>query len=132
MVYSYFADLVVVLHACFVLFALLGGFLVLWKPLMAWCHIPAVLWAAGIEFLGWICPLTPLENMLRARGGDIGYATGFVEHYIMPLLYPAQLTKRMQIGFGLIVLGINFVIYWCLWAKNRKAEIGTEHRGTGS
>lgn len=132
MVYSYFADLVVVLHACFVLFALLGGFLVLWKPLMAWCHIPAVLWAAGIEFLGWICPLTPLENMLRARGGDIGYATGFVEHYIMPLLYPAQLTKRMQIGFGLIVLGINFVIYWGLWAKNRKAEIGTERRGTGS
>ena len=131
MVYSYLADLVLLLHACFILFVLLGGLLVLWKPLMAWCHIPAVLWAAGIEFLGWICPLTPLENMLRTRGGDTGYATGFVEHYIIPLLYPAQLTRKMQIGLGLIVLGINFVIYWGLWAKIRKAEIGTERRSTG-
>ena len=131
MVYSYFADLVVLLHACFILFALLGGLLVLWKPLMAWCHIPAVLWAAGIEFLGWICPLTPLENMLRTRGGDTGYATGFVEHYIIPLLYPAQLTRKMQIGFGLIVLGMNLVIYWGLWAKIRKAEIDTGRKSTG-
>ena len=131
MVYSYLADLVVLLHTCFVLFAMLGGLLVLWKPLMAWCHIPAVLWAAGIEFLGWICPLTPLENMLRTRGGDTGYATGFVEHYIMPLLYPAQLTRKMQIGFGLIVLGMNLVIYWGLWAKIRKAEIDTERKSTG-
>ena len=132
MVYSYLADLVLLLHAFFVLFVLLGGLLVLRKPFMAWCHIPAVLWAAGIEFLGWICPLTPLENMLRTRGGDTGYATGFVEHYIIPLLYPAQLTRKMQIGFGMIVLGINFVIYWGLWAQNRKAEIATERRGTGS
>ncbi len=131
MVYSYLADLVVLLHACFVLFVLLGGLLVLWKPFMAWCHIPAVLWAAGIEFLGWICPLTPLENMLRTRGGDTGYTTGFVEHYIIPLLYPAQLSRKIQIGFGLIVLGINFVIYWSLWAKIRKAEIGTERKSTG-
>jgi len=131
MVYSYIADFVVLLHACFVLFVLLGGLLVLWKPLIAWCHIPVVFWAAGIELVGWICPLTPLENMLRTRGGDTGYATGFVEHYIIPLLYPAQLTRKMQIGFGLIVLGINFVIYWGLWAKIRKAEIDTERRSTG-
>jgi len=131
MVYSYLADLVLLLHACFILFVLLGGLLVLWKPLMAWCHIPAVLWAAGIEFLGWICPLTPLENMLRTRGGDTGYTTGFVEHYIIPLLYPAQLTRKMQIGFGLIVLGVNFVIYWGIWAKIRKAEIDTERKSTG-
>lgn len=131
MVYSYLADLVLLLHACFILFVLLGGLLVLWKPLMAWCHIPAVLWAAGIEFLGWICPLTPLENMLRTRGGDTGYTTGFVEHYIIPLLYPAQLTRKMQIGFGLIVLGVNFVIYWGIWAKIGKAEIDTERKSTG-
>ena len=75
--------------------------------------------------------MTPLENILRTRGGDTGYATGFVEHYIIPLLYPAQLTRKMQIGFGLIVLGINLVIYWGLWAKIRKAEIGTERRSRG-
>jgi hypothetical protein len=131
MVYSYLADLVVLLHAFFVLFVMLGGLLVLWKPLMAWCHIPAVLWAAGIEFLGWICPLTPLENMLRTRGGNTGYATGFVEHYIIPLLYPAQLTRKMQIGLGLIVLVVNFVIYWGLWMKIRKTERDTERKSTG-
>ena len=131
MVYSYLADLVVLLHALFVLFVLVGGVLVLWKPVISWFHIPAVLWAAGIEFLGWICPLTPLENLLRTRGGDSGYATGFVEHYIMPLLYPAQLTRNMQISFGLIVLGANLVIYWYIWKKIRKSETNTKRKNTG-
>jgi hypothetical protein len=99
---------------------MLGGLLVLWRSWIAWCHIPAVLWGAGIEFLGWICPLTPLENMLRTRGGDTGYASGFIEHYIMPILYPAALTRKMQIGFGIIVLGVNIAVYWKLWQKSRK------------
>ena len=129
--YSFLADLVVLLHAFFVLFVLLGGILVFWKPVMAWFHIPAVLWGAGIEFLGWVCPLTPLENMLRTRGGDTGYATGFVEHYIMPVLYPAQLTRNMQIGFGLIVLGANLVIYIGLWKKIRRSKTDTERKNTG-
>jgi hypothetical protein len=122
LVYNFLADLVVLLHVGFVLFVMLGGFLVLWKSYMAWYHIPAVFWAASIEFLGWICPLTPLENMLRARGGDAGYATGFVEHYIMPILYPAALTREMQISLGIIVLGVNVAVYLTLWQKNRKAE----------
>lgn len=121
MVYTITADLVVLLHVCFVLFVLLGGFLVLWRSSLAWCHVPAVVWAAGIEFLGWVCPLTPLENMLRARGGDVAYETGFVEHYIMPILYPAALTRKMQIGLGIIVLGINMVIYFSLWQRTRKS-----------
>ena len=100
---------------------MLGGFLVLWKSWMAWYHAPAVFWAAGIEFLGWVCPLTPLENMLRARGGSAGYATGFVEHYIVPILYPAALTRNMQITLGIIVLGVNIVIYLILWQKNKIA-----------
>lgn len=122
MFYSFLADFVVLLHACFVLFVMLGGFLVLWKPAIAWCHIPAVLWGATIEFMGWICPLTPLENMLRARAGRTGYETGFVEHYIVPVLYPAELTKKMQIGFGIIVLGVNVTIYLILLHRIRKAD----------
>ena len=118
---SLLADLVVILHVCFVFFVLLGGFLVLWKPCMVWYHVPAVIWGVGIEFLGWICPLTPLENMLRARGGEAGYATGFVEHYIVPILYPEALTRKMQIGLGIIVLGVNTVLYLALWQKIRKA-----------
>ena len=124
MVYNYLADLVVLLHALFVLFVLLGGFLVHWRPVIAWGHIPAVIWAASIEFLGWICPLTPMENMLRNKGGGTGYATGFIEHYIMPLLYPAALTRNMQIGFGLTVLGLNLVIYLRVWQKIRETGEG--------
>ena len=124
--YLFLADLVVLLHVCFVLFVIAGGFLVLWKSYIAWYHIPAVIWAASIEFLGWICPLTPLENMLRARGGDAGYATGFVDHYIMPILYPAALSRKMQIGLGLIVLGVNIAVYLILWQRSQKGEKGQE------
>lgn len=128
MLYTFFADLVVVLHASFVLFVMLGGLVVLWRPGMAWYHIPAVFWAAGIEFLGWICPLTPLENMLRVRGGNTGYATGFVDHYILPILYPAALTRKMQIGLGIIVLGVNAAVYLILWQKSRKAGKNQEQQ----
>ena len=121
MSYSFLADLVVLLHACFVLFVMLGGFLVLWKSYLAWYHLPAVIWGAGIEFLGWVCPLTPLENILRDRGGEAGYSTGFVEQYIVPVLYPAALTRKMQIGLGIFVLGVNTAVYWTLWQKKRKA-----------
>ena len=123
MIYSNFADLVVLLHTCFVLFVMLGGFLLFWKPAVALYHIPAVLWAAGIELWGWICPLTPLENMLRAMAGAPGYDTGFVEHYIIPLLYPAVLTRKMQIGLGITVLALNFVIYLSVWQKLKKTKI---------
>ena len=121
MLYNSLADLVLVLHGFFVLFVLLGGFLVLWKSSVAWYHIPAVFWAANIEFFGWICPLTPLENMLRERGGVSGYDTGFVEHYIVPILYPVSLTRQMQVGFGLIILSVNIGIYFTAWNRMRKA-----------
>lgn len=118
--YNYLADLVVVLHGFFVLFVLLGGFLVLWKTRMAWAHLPAVIWAACIEFFGWICPLTPLENMLRQKAGVAGYESGFVEHYVIPLLYPAALTRKLQIGLGLLVLGLNLVIYLIILSRRQK------------
>lgn len=120
MVYRYLADLVVLLHTGFVLFVVLGGFLVLWKPIIAWFHVPAVFWAAGIELYGRVCPLTPLENMLRARGDAAGYATGFIEHYIMPVLYPEVLTRKIQIALGMTVLSVNVIIYLILWCRIRK------------
>ena len=101
---------------------MLGGFLVLWKTFIAWLHIPTVFWAAGIEFLGWICPLTPLENILRNKAGGAGYETGFVEHYILPILYPLSLTRPVQIGLGLLVLCINIGIYLFVWYRLRQPE----------
>jgi hypothetical protein len=121
--YGYLADLVVVLHSLFVLFVVLGGFLVFWKVKTAYFHMPAVLWAAVIEFMGWICPLTPLENILRQKGGITGYETGFVEHYIVPVLYPEALTRQIQITLGVVVIILNAGIYLIAFSKvkrNRK------------
>ncbi len=126
MFYNFLADLVVVIHSFFVLFVLLGGFLVLWKPSVAWYHLPAVFWAAWLEFSGWICPLTPLENLLREKGGTAGYNVGFVEHYIVPVLYPASLTRQMQVIIGIVVVILNFGIYFNVWMRMRKAGRGQE------
>ena len=122
MIYHLLADLVVVIHLLFVFFVMLGGLLVLRWRIFAWIHIPAVFWAAMIEFSGWICPLTPLENHLRIKGGSSGYATGFVEHYIIPLLYPSQLTRNLQIFLGMLVLAVNLVIYLWIWHPWKKKE----------
>ena len=120
MAYHLLADFVVVAHLAFVLFAVLGGSLVLWRKRFAWIHVPAFLWAALVEFTGWICPLTPLENWLREQGGARGYRTGFVEHYVLPVLYPASLPRPSQVTLGVFVLGINLGIYaWVLhrWTR---------------
>ena len=120
MLYNFLADLVVVFHSLFVLFVLLGGFLLLWRSSVAWYHLPAVFWAAWLEFSGWVCPLTPLENLLREKGGIEGYNVGFVEHYIEPVLYPASLDRQMQINLGIIVILINIGIYLAVWIRRRK------------
>jgi hypothetical protein len=106
------ADLVVAVHAAFVVFVILGGLLVLRWPRLAWVHLPAAAWGAIIEFRGWICPLTPLEQYLRQRGGASTYEGEFIAHYILPLLYPAQLTRRTQIWLGVIVVVVNALLYW--------------------
>jgi hypothetical protein len=119
MTYRLLADLVVVLHFAFVLFVVLGGLLVLrWRRLM-WLHLPAAIWGALIEFAGWVCPLTPLENWLRHRGGEAGYTGGFVERYIVSVLYPEGLTREHQIILGLLVLVINLLIYWRVFTRSR-------------
>jgi len=102
---------VVVLHLAFVLFAVLGGLLALKWRRVVWLHLPAALWAALIEFAGWFCPLTPLENWLRIESGGAAYRTGFIEHYILPVLYPAELTRELQILLGGLVLVFNLLVY---------------------
>ena len=105
------ADLLVLVHLAFVGFVVLGGLLVLRWPRAAWAHLPAAAWGAAIEFTGWICPLTPLENELRARGGADPYTGDFVARYLMPVLYPEGLTRNAQLGLGALVLVLNAAIY---------------------
>jgi len=121
MLYKLAADAVVLIHFGFVLFVVAGGLLVFRWRWVALLHLPAVVWAVLLEFRGWLCPLTPLELSLRASGGQAGYSGGFVEHYILPVLYPAELDSTLQIALGSFVIVINVVLYsWLLWRlKNR-------------
>ena len=116
----YVADVVVVIHFAFVLFVVFGGLGVLRYRGIAWIHVPAVLWAGTVEIMGWICPLTPLENRLRAQAGEPGYTGGFVDHSLIPVLYPEDLTREIQWGLGVAVLGINLGIYaWIFWRSTK-------------
>jgi Protein of Unknown function (DUF2784) len=109
--YRVLADAVVVIHFGFVLLVVAGGFLVLRWPRAAWIQIPSAVWGVIVEWFGWVCPLTPLENWLRAQGGVAGYAGGFVERYLLPVLYPASLTRGVQILLGVAVLAANLIAY---------------------
>lgn len=111
MAWRVLADAVVLFHLLFVAFAVAGGLLVFWRRRMAWLHLPVLAWAAFVEFTGRICPLTPLENRLRAAGGEAGYREGFVDHYLLPLLYPADLTRELQWTLGAGLVGFNIVVY---------------------
>ncbi|HUC40639.1 MAG TPA: DUF2784 domain-containing protein [Gemmatimonadales bacterium] len=115
MLYRLLADAVVTFHALFIVFVVCGGF-VAWRRgrggrWVAAIHLPCAVWGMLIEFRGWICPLTPLENSLRARAGQAGYSGGFIEHYLLPAMYPAGLTPRIQAALGSAVLVINAVAY---------------------
>ncbi len=120
MIYSLLADLAVLLHFSFVLFVVLGGFLVLRRFRYIWLHLPAAVWGALIEFQGWICPLTHLENRWRRAAGERGYEGGFIEHYLMPVLYPDGLTHNVQIVLGLLVIAINVAIYAGVFVKRKR------------
>jgi hypothetical protein len=122
MLFRSLADLVVLAHLAFVAFAVLGGLAALKWPRVAWVHLPAVAWAALIEYAGWVCPLTPLENALRRAGGQAGYAGGFVERYLVPMLYPADLTRAVQIGLGTAVLLLNALVYWQVVRRRMRAR----------
>ena len=114
------ADLVVGLHFVFVVFVVAGGLLVLRWPKVAFVHLPAAMWGAAIEFAGWVCPLTPLENSLRRQAGESGYSTGFIEHYLLPVLYPSALTRDTQLLLGAAVIGINLAIYVYVLRRRHK------------
>ena len=122
MSYRLLADLVLVAHAAFVVFVMLGGLLVLRWPRVAWVHLPVVLWGAGIEFAGGICPLTPLENHWRRLAGEAGYAGGFVEHYVVAILYPDGLTRGVQLALGLLVIAVNATIYARVWMRKKASR----------
>lgn len=109
--YGLLADAVLVLHFAFVLFVVAGGLLVLKWPWVAWLHIPAAAWGVAIEFAGWICPLTPLENQLRQEAGMEPYAGDFIARYLMPVIYPEGLTRDAQLTMGLAALLLNAAIY---------------------
>ena len=117
MIFRLAADAVVTFHLLFILFVLLGGLLVLRWPWAALLHLPAMTRGAAVEFLHLYCPLTPLENALRSRSGDQGYDGGFIEHYLIPLIYPAGLTPQIQLWLGGIVLLINATVYGALLVR---------------
>ena len=120
MLYHWLANLVVAVHLGFVLFVVFGAFLVLRWPRLAWVHVPAAIWGALIEFFGWTCPLTPLENYLRRLAGEGGYEGGFIDHYIKALIYPSGLSRQLQILLGLLVLLVNISCYWALSRYRRQ------------
>lgn len=105
------ADALVVIHLGFILFVLFGGLLLLRWPRLLWLHLPAVAWGATVEFFHLLCPLTPWENQLRRAAGDAGYEGGFIEHYLIPLIYPAGLTPQIQLWLGGVVVLINVTVY---------------------
>jgi hypothetical protein len=119
MLYLLLADLVVLVHALFVLFVVFGGLTVLRRPRLAWLHLPAAVWGVAIELGGWICPLTYLENHLRRLGGESGYRATFIERYLEPMLYPLGLTHDTQLFLGLATLLVNLSIYILLWNQRR-------------
>lgn len=124
MIYRLLADLVLILHAGFVVFVMLGAFLVVRWPRIAWVHVPVVLWGAGIEFFGGLCPLTPLENHWRRLGGELGYPGGFIDHYVTSMLYPDGLTRPLQFVLGALVLVVNVTVYAWVLHRRRSARHG--------
>lgn len=114
------ADLVVLAHLGFVVFALLGGLLALRWRWMVWLHLPAALWAVLVEWMGWICPLTPLEVALRRASGAPAYTGGFLERYALPLLYPAELTRELQVVLGIAALLVNMLVYTLVLRSARR------------
>lgn len=113
--YPLLADLVLIVHLAFVVFVMCGGLLVLKRRWVAWLHLPAAVWGAVVEFTGWICPLTPLENWLREQNGETAYRSDFISQYLLPVLYPGDLTREIQWLLGAGVVLLNTAVYWWLW-----------------
>ena len=124
MLYGILSELILLLHLAFILFVVLGGLLVLKWRWILFIHIPAAVWGVLIEFMGWICPLTPLENQFRHSAGQSGYDGGFIDHYLIPIIYPEGLTGNIQIILGTAVIILNLVFYWLVIKRIKKARSG--------
>ena len=121
MLYHVLANAVLLAHALFVAFVVLGGLMVLRKPRLAWLHLPALAWGAAVIAMGWICPLTPLENTLRRMAGQQGYSGGFIEHYLLSAVYPDGLTREAQILLAALLIIGNVTVYAVLYRRaNRR------------
>ncbi len=120
MIYRWLADGVVLVHGAFVVFVMLGAFVALRWRWLVWLHVPAAIWGVLIEYAGWICPLTPLENALRARAGESGYTGDFIEHYMLRVLYPSGLSPATRWVLGSIALIVNLVAYALLIRQVRR------------
>ena len=118
------ADFVVLVHALFIAFVVFGGLLTLRWPRAKWAHLPVAAYGAAIELIGWTCPLTPLEKSLRLAAGGVDYRGGFIEHYLIPLIYPAGLTPRVQLVLGMLVLVINVLVYGIVALRRRQRRAG--------
>jgi uncharacterized membrane protein YhhN len=121
MLFRLAADALVVLHLAFIVFVVAGGFLTWRWPRLAWIHVPTAVYGAAIEFVGWICPLTPWEVALRRQAGEAGYEGGFIEHYVLPIIYPGELTPTLRLVLGLAVVAANAVAYAGLVLRRRRA-----------
>jgi hypothetical protein len=108
------ADVVALTHLAFIVFALLGGLLALWWRWIPWVHLPAACWGVAVEFFGWFCPLTPVENALHRASGAAGYSGGFIERHLMPILYPAEFTRELQLFLAGVLIGVNVAVYFAV------------------
>ncbi len=120
MICRFMADATLVVHLLFIVFAVVGAFTALRWRFLIWVHLPCALWAVAIEWGGWICPLTPLEGFFRRCAGQAGYAGGFVQQYLLPVIYPPNLTRDIQIGLGIVVLMINLLAYGLVVRRTRR------------
>jgi len=120
------ADLVLVVHLFFIAFVAFGAFAAVWRPRVAWAHLPCVAWGAWISLKGWICPLTPLENRLRRAGGEAGYSGGFIENYVVPVVYPGDFTRELQMLLGVGAIAVNALVYGWILRRARLKWVRTD------
>lgn len=129
MIYRLLADITLITHFAFVVFAMLGGLLVLRHHKVMWWHLAALCWGVIVQWADWICPLTPLENVFRNLGGEAGYSAGFIEHFVLKVLYPENLTLELRYVLGAVLIGINIAVYsFVILTKRRRTAI---HQGLG-
>ena len=120
-VYNLFADAIILAHFLFIAFVMCGGLLVIRWPRIAFVHLPAALWGAAVEIFGWICPLTPLENHFRNMAGNFQYSGDFILRYLVPVIYPENLTASLQQVLGILVIVINIIFYTIAMLKHRQS-----------